>query len=93
VTGAARLVARLTPRSSRDRILGREEGILRISLTAPPVDDQANQSLVRFLAKSLGVSASDVSIERGRTSRLKTVAVQGLTEAELEGRIERLLGG
>jgi uncharacterized protein YggU (UPF0235/DUF167 family) len=57
------------------------------------VDDQANQSLVRFLAKSLGVAASDVTIERGRTSRLKTVAVQGLTEAELEGRIERLLGG
>ena len=87
------LKIRLTPRSSKDRLLGWDGETLRIALTAPPVDDQANKSLVRFLAKSLGVSPSGVAIERGRTSRLKTVSIRGLAQDELERKLGEALEG
>mgnify|MGYP000488264529 CR=1 FL=1 len=43
-----RLPVRVTPRSSRDEMLGFDaEGTLRVKLTAPPVDGAANEALVR----------------------------------------------
>ena len=64
---------------------------MRVSLTAPPVEGEANKSLVRFLAKILGVSPSSIAIERGKTSRLKTVSVEDLAQDELKNRLEAAL--
>jgi uncharacterized protein (TIGR00251 family) len=89
--GQARLQIRLNPRSSRDRLAGREGDVWRVSLAAPPVDGQANQSLLRFLAKNLGLSPSSLTLAQGRASRRKLVLVDGLGQEELERRLEGLL--
>lgn len=79
---------RVTPKASRNAILGESEGMVRVALTAPPVEGAANAALVAFLAKGLGVSKSRVTLVRGETSREKTVRVAGMTADE----VRRVLG-
>lgn len=71
----------IQPKASRNEIVGMHGDALKIKLTAPPVDGKANAALIAFLAKKLGVPKSTVTIVRGKTSRIKTVAINGLTEA------------
>jgi uncharacterized protein YggU (UPF0235/DUF167 family) len=53
----------------------RGDGVLRVRLAAPPIDGRANDALVAWLAKSLGVPRRDVQVLRGESSRRKQVAV------------------
>jgi uncharacterized protein (TIGR00251 family) len=95
---AARISVRLTPRASRDEVVGFEPGagrtggpadVLRVRVTAPPVDSRANTALTRLLARRLGVARRDVTIVAGQSSRQKVVAVEGLSPAEVRERLER----
>lgn len=79
----------LTPRAARDDIVGFHDRALKIRLKAPPVDGQANEALVKFLARALGVKKADVSIVAGHTSRAKTIHVTGLTPAEVAKRLSQ----
>jgi len=75
---------RVQPRASRDAIDGEREGALRIRLAAPPVEGQANEALMRFLAGRLHLPKSAVRILSGERGRLKRVAVRGTTAAAVE---------
>ena len=82
MTGPARLRVRVTPRAARDEIAGvRDDGVLAVRLTAPPVDGKANAALCAFLAGRLGVPKSRVRVARGASARVKTVEVDGLDDA------------
>lgn len=74
-----RLKVRLAPKSSRDEIAGFIEDAVKIKVKAPPVDGKANEALVKFLSKKLGVSKSSIAIVTGLTNRTKTVKITGLT--------------
>ena len=65
----------LQPRASKDEVVGKHGDALKIRITAPPVDGEANAQLIRFLSKQFGVSKSDVVIESGATGRRKTVRI------------------
>jgi uncharacterized protein (TIGR00251 family) len=78
----------LTPRSSRDEVLGLDGDVLRARVTAPPVEGRANEALLRLLADVLGVPRASLRIVRGQRSREKVVAVDGLDAAELRRRLE-----
>ena len=77
----------VTPRATRDEVVGWQEGELRVRLRAPPVEGQANESLRRLLARRLGVPASAVEIVGGATARHKRVRVDGLTADEVRARL------
>ena len=64
------------PRSAKNAIVGLHGDALKIKLTAPPVDNAANKMCIKFLAKSLGVSKSQVEIIAGHTSRSKQVLLR-----------------
>ena len=49
---------------------------IKVRLTAPPVDDKANDHLLRFLAGEFGVAQRDVALLAGHKSRRKTVVVR-----------------
>lgn len=83
----ARIRVRLTPRAARDQIAGWKDGVLRVRVTAPPVEGQANVALERLLADALGVPKSGVRVVVGERSRDKTVAVDGLSEAEMASKL------
>jgi len=86
-TGSA-LVVRVTPRASRNRIAEvLDDGTVRIHLTAAPVDGEANEKLIAFLAKILDVAKSRIEIVAGSTGRDKLISVVGMDAATLHKRI------
>jgi uncharacterized protein (TIGR00251 family) len=93
LTTGARLKVRLTPRSSKDRLTGWDGEVLKVNLTAPPIDGQANRSLLKFLAKILNLRFSDLSLDQGAASRQKTIVIESLSEPELKDKLELLTQG
>ncbi len=88
-----RLAVRLTPRGGRDAIDGWAvdgEGrpYLKVRVTAPPVEGAANAALLAFLAKSLGVPKSSLSIASGAGARLKLIEIADCDALSLD----RVLG-
>ena len=77
--GAVSFAVRVQPRASRDEIAGEWQDALKIRLTAPPVDDRANEALRRLLAARLKVPLSAVRITAGERSRTKRVEVRGVS--------------
>ncbi len=60
------------------RVLGEHGGRLKMALSAPAVDNKANEALVAWLAERLGIPRRQVEIVSGQTGRQKRVRVQGL---------------
>ncbi|WP_411201836.1 DUF167 family protein YggU [Kosakonia cowanii] len=71
------LVLRLyiQPKASRDAIIGLHGDEVKVAITAPPVDGQANAHLVKFLAKQFRVAKSRVLIEKGELGRHKQIKI------------------
>ena len=90
--GEDTLVVWVKPRAGRNAVLGLREGALHVALTAPPVEGQANQALIRFLAEALKVRPRQVQIVAGGHSRHKVVRITELAPEELRRRVEALLG-
>ncbi|HEX6241772.1 MAG TPA: DUF167 domain-containing protein [Polyangiales bacterium] len=74
-----RFRVKVAPRAAREAIGGEHDGALKVSLTAPPVEGEANQALCALLAKRLGVAKRDVVIVQGQSAKLKTVSVAGVS--------------
>lgn len=70
----------MQPRASCDEIVApRDDGCLKVRITAPPLENRANQHLIRFLAKSFGVAKGRVSLLRGGRGREKQFAIDAPT--------------
>ena len=69
----------VVPRASITQVAGRHGDAVRIRVAAPPVAGAANNELVRFIAKRLGVPRGSVTIARGQAARRKLVTVEGIT--------------
>lgn len=78
------LTVRLTPKSSRDEIVGLEdyagEQVLKARVRALPEEGRANAALATLIARWLGVPPSSVRMAHGGKSRLKQVAINGDAE-------------
>jgi len=80
--GSVTLSIRIQPRASKNEIIALENGGIKIRLTAPPVDNAANEALVKFLSQLFSVAKSNIEIVSGHTSREKIVKVTGVTEVD-----------
>lgn len=81
--GKVVFAVRVAPRSSRNAIEGEYNGALKVRLTAPPIEDRANDALRRLLAERLNVPVSAVRIVSGEKSRTKRVEIAGVTRAQV----------
>ena len=79
---------KVIPRSSRTEVLGKENDIYRMKLTDPPVEGRANKAVIELLAEKLGVPRREIEIVSGKTGRLKTIRIRGLTAAEIARALE-----
>ena len=91
----ARLAVKLTPGASADRIDGWDvdaggRPVLKIRVRARPVEGEANEALVKLVARALGVPKSAVSVQRGGQSRTKILEIVGLSEDEVKSRLTDL---
>ncbi len=66
---------RVVPRASKSEIVGEMGGALKVRIAAPPVNGAANAELVKLLAKTFGVSKSEIEIISGETSKTKRVKI------------------
>jgi len=91
--GGARLRVRVTPRARRNAFAGLTEvdgkPALAIRLAAPPVDGAANTALLAFLADTLKMPKSRLRILSGEASRLKIVAIRGISADDLQSWIKQ----
>jgi len=86
--GFVLLNIRVVPRASKSEIVGEHGEALRVRISAPPINGAANAEVIRLLAKTLGISRSDVAIVSGQTSKAKQLRIDGVTAA----RLRELLG-
>ncbi|MBA4384244.1 MAG: YggU family protein [Anaerolinea sp.] len=75
------LKVKLIPRSSRNEVVGfMDDGTLKIKLTAPPVEGQANQAVIKFLAGILNIPTGNIEILSGKTSHNKLISILGIKQ-------------
>ncbi len=89
-TGAT-FAIRLHPRARRNAVTGEIGDALKISLTAPPVEGKANAACIEFLAELLNLPPSSITIAAGETSRNKVIRVAGISAAQVEARLRRVI--
>jgi uncharacterized protein len=79
------------PHASRAEIVCIQDGVLKIKVTAPPVEGAANEACIKLLAGELGLKKSQMGISSGAKSRRKTVMVKNINKLELEVKISCFL--
>jgi uncharacterized protein (TIGR00251 family) len=79
------------PRASRTRVAGMHGSAIKICVTAPPVENKANQAVIDFIADLLGVSKSAVSIKSGSQGRSKKLLINNLALHEAQEILDRTI--
>ena len=74
---------RVIPRARTTAAAGLRGDTIVIRLAAPPVEGAANDALIHFLSETLGVPQRAVRIVSGARTRIKRVAMAGVTEARV----------
>ncbi len=81
-SGDWRIRVHVQPGAKRDELAGLFQESLKIRLSAPAVDNKANEALVIFWAGLLGLKRSQVSLVSGQSSRNKVLRVLAETEPQ-----------
>lgn len=71
------LTLHVQPNAKKSEATGLHGDALKVRVAAPAADNKANDELVAFLAKALGVPRSAVTLRHGATSRHKVVEITG----------------
>lgn len=77
------------PRASKTGIVGVYKDMLKVQVTAPPVDDSANEMLIDFLSDFLKVPKSNIKITIGKTSRQKILKIDSNKYESIKSKLEK----
>jgi uncharacterized protein (TIGR00251 family) len=83
--GRITLTLHIQPGTKKTEFAGLHGDALKIRLAAPPVDGKANEALIKFVAETLKLPKSAVTLKSGQTSRRKVLEVQGATPSSVAG--------
>lgn len=70
-----KIKVKIITRAKRNQIIGWEGDVLKIKLSAAPIDGKANEALLDFLSKNWGMAKSDIKIIRGLKSKNKILEI------------------
>lgn len=70
------LSVHLQPRASQTGIVGVYGDKLKVKVTAPPIEGQANEEVCKLFSKTFGVAKSQVILLRGESSKNKQFRIQ-----------------
>jgi len=84
---SSRVTVRVIPRAARPGVDGTRGGAVLVRIGAAPVDGAANAELIDTLSTALGVPRRQVVVVSGATARLKTVRIEGLSDADVQQRL------
>jgi uncharacterized protein len=82
--GGISFSVKVHPRARKNAITGMVGDAVKLSLTAPPVDGQANAACIAFFAKLFRVPRSSVTIAAGESSRTKVIRIAGMAATVAE---------
>jgi hypothetical protein len=85
-----RIVVQAQPRAKQNQVLRYADGVWHLRIAAPPVEGKANQELVKFLGEVLGISKTNLTIEKGLTAKRKVLVVKGMTQDQVVTRLEKV---
>ena len=84
---AVLLKVQVLPNAKKTEVVGLIDGALKIRLKAQPIEGQANEELVRFIAMKMKLPKKQISVVRGLTSRQKTIEIKTQQECESVSRL------
>lgn len=67
------------PKASKTKSAGLYGTRLKIQVACPPVDGQANEALLKFIAKTLQTAKSNITLHTGHTQKRKVFYVEGVS--------------
>jgi uncharacterized protein (TIGR00251 family) len=82
-SGGVTFAIKVHPRSKKNQIIGVIGDALKVSLTAPPADDRANQACLDFVCEQFNISRSSIAIISGHHSRNKVIRISGISPQHL----------
>ncbi len=80
---------RISPNSSKNQIII-ENNIIKIKVTAQPIENKANKALIEYLSKLTKVPKTSITIVKGETSKDKTILIS-TTDKEKQQNIKDIL--
>ena len=81
-----RLEVYIQPRASKSEVAGMHDGVVKIRIAAPAVENAANLALAEFVADQLGIAKRSVRIVSGTTSRRKVLEIDRVTMKAIEAK-------
>jgi uncharacterized protein len=87
--GFLSLLVKAFPKSSKNEITGLRGGELIVKINAVAEQGKANQELVEYLSKCLGIAKRDITIVSGEGSRHKRILLPASTLKALNEIIEK----
>ena len=92
VDGRVVFTVKIVPSSSKTIVAGLLGEMIRIKVSAAPERGKANECLVKYLVRILGVRKKAVSILSGKTSVVKQIAVLGVSKQDVSARLAEVGG-
>ena len=86
----ATLELHVTPGASGDAVGPFADGVLRVRVTRPPADGEANRAVVRLVGRALDLAPSRLVLVAGERGRRKRIRVDGIDPAELDRRLRAI---
>lgn len=74
---------KVIPKSSSNAIIGFENDVLKIKLTAVPEKGLANKALIKLLSQKLKIPKSAITILKGETTSSKILRIEGISKVDL----------
>jgi len=78
---------RVQPGSRAKGVASVAKGVLRVQVSAAPVDGAANAEVIEILAKTLSCARNHFCFARGERSREKTICISGFSIEEIQSRL------
>ena len=82
---------RIAPNSSKNQIIT-DGDIIKVKVTAQPIENKANKAVVEYLSKTLKTPKSSIEIVKGDTSKEKTIFIT-TTDCEKQKSIKSAILG
>ncbi len=81
---------KIIPGSSKNKIIGAYNDSLKINITSPPVEGEANKKCIAYLAKCFDVAKSKLEIVSGKNSKNKLIKIYDFSQKEFLNKIEKI---
>lgn len=91
MAGTVRFKVKVQAGTRKTRLVGLYGDALRISLSEPAVKNRANKELIRFLSELFGIPKEDVSIDKGLSSQMKLISINGIELKDAKDHILKAL--